>query len=35
MNQFKLNKDQIQKIGLSAMGFVFLLYVYFSFFSDR
>jgi hypothetical protein len=32
MNQFKLNKDQIQKIGLSAMGFVFLLYVYFSFF---
>jgi hypothetical protein len=32
MNRIKLNKDQIQKIGLSVMGFVFLLYVYFSFF---
>lgn len=28
----KLNKDQIKKLALSAMGFVFLLYVYFSFF---
>jgi hypothetical protein len=28
----KLNKDQIQKVVLSAMGFVILLYVYFSFF---
>lgn len=28
----KLNKDHIQKIALSAMGFVVLLYVYFSFF---
>ncbi len=27
-----LNKDQIKKISLSAVGFVFLLYVYFSFF---
>jgi hypothetical protein len=27
-----LNKDQIQKLALSAMGFVILLYVYFSFF---
>jgi hypothetical protein len=32
MKQLKLTKDQIQKIGLSFMGFVFLLYVYFSFF---
>jgi hypothetical protein len=32
MKQLKLSKDQIQKIGLSLMGFVFLLYVYFSFF---
>lgn len=32
MNQFKLNKDQIKKIGLSAMGLVVLLYIYFSFF---
>jgi hypothetical protein len=32
MNRFKLKKDQIQKIGLSFVGFVFLLYVYFSFF---
>jgi hypothetical protein len=28
----KLNKDQVQKIGLSIVGFIFLLYVYFSFF---
>ena len=28
----KLTKDQIQKLGLSAIGFVVLLYVYFSFF---
>jgi hypothetical protein len=28
----KLSKDQIQKVALSAIGFVFLLYVYFSFF---
>jgi len=32
MNLPKLNKDQIKKLALSAMGFVFLLYVYFSFF---
>ncbi|MEP6686446.1 MAG: hypothetical protein ABJB22_06680 [Verrucomicrobiota bacterium] len=32
MNSIKLSKDQIQKIGLSAIGFVALLYVYFSFF---
>lgn len=32
MKRIKLNKDQIQKIGLSLVGFVFLLYVYFSFF---
>jgi hypothetical protein len=30
--QVKLNKDQIQKLLLSAMGFVVLIYVYFSFF---
>jgi hypothetical protein len=30
--QIKLNKDQIQKLLLSAMGFVVLVYVYFSFF---
>jgi hypothetical protein len=30
--QVKLSKDQIQKLGLSSMGFVVLLYVYFSFF---
>ena len=30
--QVKLSKDQIQKLLLSAMGFVFLLYVYFTFF---
>lgn len=28
----KLSKDQIQKLGLSTVGFVVLLYVYFSFF---
>jgi hypothetical protein len=28
----KLTKDQIQKVGLSALGFVALVYVYFSFF---
>ena len=32
MNLPKLNKDQIKKLMLSAMGFVFLLYVYFTFF---
>ena len=32
MNLPKLSKDQIKKLSLSAMGFVFLLYVYFSFF---
>src|SRR3954464_15405995 len=28
----KLTKDQIQKLGLSGMGFIVLVYVYFSFF---
>src|ERR1700719_2422494 len=28
----KLTKDQVQKLSLSAMGLVFLLYVYFTFF---
>lgn len=28
----KLTKDQIKKLGLSAVGFVFLVYVYFTFF---
>ncbi|MDQ6808739.1 MAG: hypothetical protein M3Z64_04860, partial [Verrucomicrobiota bacterium] len=28
----KLNKDQVQKLGLSGLGFVVLVYVYFSFF---
>jgi hypothetical protein len=28
----KLNKEQIKKLALSTMGFVFLLYVYFTFF---
>src|SRR5689334_22289108 len=28
----KLSSDQIKKLTLSAMGFVFLLYVYFTFF---
>ena len=32
MNQNKFNKDQIQKLMLSAIGFVVLIYVYFSFF---
>ena len=32
MKQVKLNKDQIQKVILSAMGFIVLVYVYFSFF---
>ena len=32
MNLPKLNKNQIQKLALSVMGFVFLLYVYFTFF---
>ena len=30
--QIKLSKDQIKKLMLSAMGFVVLIYVYFSFF---
>lgn len=32
MKKLNLTKDQIQKLGLSALGFVVLLYVYFSFF---
>lgn len=32
MNQLKLTKDQMQKMGLSALGFIVLVYVYFSFF---
>ncbi len=32
MTQIKLNKDQIQKLVLSALGFVVLVYVYFNFF---
>lgn len=32
MTMGKLTKDQIKKLSLSAMGFVILLYVYFSFF---
>ena len=32
MNLPKLSKDQIKKVALSGMGFVFLLYVYFTFF---
>jgi len=32
LNLPKLSKDQIKKLALSAMGFVFLLYVYFTFF---
>ena len=32
MNQPKASKDQIKKIGLSIVGFFFLLYIYFSFF---
>ena len=30
--QLKLNKDQIQKLMLSSIGFIVLVYVYFSFF---
>jgi hypothetical protein len=32
MSQLKLSKDQIQKVALTGVGFVILLYVYFSFF---
>ena len=32
MNLPKLSSDEIKKLALSAMGFVFLLYVYFTFF---
>ena len=32
MNAPKMNKDKIQKIGLSVVGFFFLLYVYSTFF---
>src|SRR5688572_32984170 len=32
MKQLKLTKDQIQKVFLSAIGFIVLIYVYFSFF---
>ena len=32
MKQVKLTKDQIQKVILSAIGFIVLVYVYFSFF---
>ena len=32
MNQANFKKDQIKKIALSAVGFVFLLYIYFTFF---
>ncbi len=32
MNQIKLNKDQIQKLVLSVIGFIILTYVYFNFF---
>ena len=32
MNQPKLNKDQIQKIALSIVGFIALVYVYLNFF---
>jgi hypothetical protein len=32
MKQIKLTKDQIQKVILSAIGFIVLVYVYFSFF---
>lgn len=32
MNFPKLNKNEVQKLALSIMGFVLLLYVYFSFF---
>jgi hypothetical protein len=32
MNQIKLTKDEIQKLALSVIGLLFLLYVYFTFF---
>lgn len=32
MSQVKLTKDQVKKLGLSFIGFIFLLYVYFTFF---
>jgi hypothetical protein len=32
MNLPKLSKDEIKKLALSTMGFIFLLYVYFTFF---
>ena len=32
MSQVRLSKDQIQKVALTLVGFVILLYVYFSFF---
>jgi hypothetical protein len=32
MSQTRLSKDQIQKVSLTLVGFVILLYVYFSFF---
>ncbi len=32
MKKTKLNKDQIQKIGLSLLGFIGLIYCYFNFF---
>ena len=32
MTGFKLNKDQVKKVALTGVGFVILLYVYFSFF---
>jgi len=32
MKQFKLKKDQLQKVMLSSIGFIVLVYVYFSFF---
>ena len=32
MNQSKLSKDEIQKIALSAVGFIALIYVYLNFF---
>lgn len=32
MKKLNLSKDQLQKLGLSTIGFVVLLYVYFSFF---
>jgi hypothetical protein len=32
MNESKLSKDQIQKIALSGVGFIVLIYIYFSFF---